>query len=84
MKTKKEKVLKEIFNNDPMGILDGNFEKMKKLTTGELEYFYRIYELNPMSSIMSRLMDMTNSKNHAIQLMEQVEEYITKKDLNEI
>jgi hypothetical protein len=57
---------------------------MKKLTTEQLEYFYRIYELNPMSSIMSRLMDMTNSKNHAIQLMEQVEEYITKKDLNEI
>ena len=57
---------------------------MKKLTTEQLEYFYRIYELNPMSSIMSRIMDMTNSKNHAIQLMEQVEEYITKKDLNEI
>ena len=57
---------------------------MKQLTKQQLEYFYRIYELNPMSSIMSRLMDMTNSKNHAIQLMEQVEEYITKKDLNEI
>jgi len=57
---------------------------MKKLTKKQLEYFYRLYELNPMSSIMSRLMDMTNSKNHAIQLMEQVEEYITKKDLNEI
>ena len=29
MKTKKEKVLKEIFDNDPMGILDGNFENKK-------------------------------------------------------
>jgi hypothetical protein len=57
---------------------------MKKLTIQQLEYFYRLYELNPMSAIMSRLMDMTNSKNHAIQLMEQVEDYITKKDLNEI
>ena len=57
---------------------------MKQLTIQQLEYFYRLYELNPMSSIMSRLMDMTNSKNHAIQLMEQVEEYKTKKDLNEI
>jgi len=57
---------------------------MKKLTKQQLEYFYRLYELNPMSSIMSRLMDMTNSKNHAIHLMEQVEDYITKKDLNEI
>ena len=57
---------------------------MRKLTKGELEYFYRIYELNPMSTIMSRLMDMTNSKNEAIDLMEQVEDYITKKDLNEI
>ena len=57
---------------------------MKQLTKQQLEYFYRLYDLNPMSSIMSRLMDMTNSKNHAIQLMEQVEEYITKKDLNEI
>ena len=56
----------------------------KQLTKGELEYFYRIYELNPMSTIMSRLMDMTNSKNEAIDLMEQVEDYITKKDLNEI
>jgi len=27
---------------------------------------------------------MTNSKNEAIDLMEQVEDYITKKDLNEI
>jgi hypothetical protein len=49
-----------------------------------LEYFYRLYEINPMSVIMSRLMDMTNSKNESIELMEQVEEYITKKDLNEI
>ena len=57
---------------------------MKKLTIQQLEYFYRLYELNPMSAIMSRLMDMTNSKNHAIKLMEQVEDYITKKDLNEI
>ena len=56
----------------------------KQLTKGELEYFYRLYELNPMSVIMSRLMDMTNSKNEAIDLMEQVEDYITKKDLNEI
>ena len=29
METKKEKVLKEIFDNDPMGILDGNFENKK-------------------------------------------------------
>jgi len=29
MKTKKEKILKEIFDNDPMGILDGNFENKK-------------------------------------------------------
>ena len=57
---------------------------MKQLTIQQLEYFYRLYELNPMSSIMSRLMNMTNSKNHAIHLMEQVEDYITKKDLNEI
>ena len=57
---------------------------MTQLTKQQLEYFYRFYELNPMSAIMSRLMDMTNSKNHAIQLMEQVEDYITKKDLNEI
>lgn len=57
---------------------------MKQLTKQQLEYFYRLYELNPMSAIMSRLMDMTNSKNHAIKLMEQVEDYITKKDLNEI
>jgi hypothetical protein len=57
---------------------------MRKLTKGELEYFYRLYEINPMSVIMSRLMDMTNSKNESIELMEQVEEYITKKDLNEI
>jgi|TARA_Y100000033_G_scaffold41177_1_gene41543 hypothetical protein len=57
---------------------------MRKLTKGELEYFYRLYEYNPMSVIMSRLMDMTNSKNESIELMEQVEDYITKKDLNEI
>jgi hypothetical protein len=56
----------------------------RKLTKGELEYFYRLYDYNPMSVIMSRLMDMTNSKNESIELMEQVEEYITKKDLNEI
>tara|TARA_R100001440_G_scaffold3826_2_gene9026 strand:- start:1316 stop:1492 length:177 start_codon:yes stop_codon:yes gene_type:complete len=56
----------------------------RKLTKGELEYFYRLYDYNPMSVIMSRLMDMTNSKNEAIDLMEQVEDYITKKDLNEI
>ena len=56
----------------------------KQLTKGELEYFYRLYDYNPMSVIMSRLMDMTNSKNEAIDLMEQVEDYITKKDLNEI
>ena len=55
-----------------------------KLTKGELEYFYRLYDYNPMSVIMSRLMDMTNSRNEAIDLMEQVEDYITKKDLNEI
>ena len=56
----------------------------KQLTKGELEYFYRLYEYNPMSVIVSRLMDMTNSRNEAIDLMEQVEDYITKKDLNEI
>tara|TARA_Y100000592_G_scaffold90663_1_gene149662 strand:- start:2494 stop:2670 length:177 start_codon:yes stop_codon:yes gene_type:complete len=56
----------------------------RKLTKGELEYFYRLYDYNPMSVIMSRLMDMTNSKNESIELMEQVEDYITKKDLNEI
>lgn len=55
-----------------------------KLNKQQLNYFYRLYELNPMSVIMSRLMDMTNSKNEAIDLMEQVEDYITKKDLNEI
>lgn len=57
---------------------------MKQLTKQQLEYFYRLYDYNPMSVIMSRLMDMTNSRNEAIDLMEQVEEYITKKDLNEI
>ena len=56
----------------------------KQLTKGELEYFYRLYEYNPMSVIVSRLMDMTNSRNETIDLMEQVEDYITKKDLNEI
>lgn len=55
-----------------------------KLNKQQLEYFYRLYDLNPMSVIMSRLMDMTNSRNEAIDLMEQVEDYITKKDLNEI
>jgi len=34
---------------------------------------------------MSRLMDLTgNDYNEALDLMEQVEEYITKRDLNEI
>jgi len=56
----------------------------KQLTKGELEYFYRLYEYNPMSVIVSRLMDMTNSRNETIDLLEQVEDYITKKDLNEI
>ena len=56
----------------------------KQLTKGELEYFYRLYEYNPMSVIVCRLMDMTNSRNETIDLMEQVEDYITKKDLNEI
>jgi len=55
-----------------------------KLNKQQLEQFYRLYDLNPMSVIMARLMDMTNSRNEAIDLMEQVEEYITKKDLNEI
>ena len=55
-----------------------------KITTKQLNYFYRLYELNPMSVIMARLLDMTNSRNEAIDLMEQVEDYITKKDLNEI
>ena len=55
------------------------------LTKKQLEQFYRLYELNPMSTIMSRLMTMTgNDYNEAIDLMEQVEDYITKKDLNEI
>jgi len=56
----------------------------KQLTKGELEYFYKLYEYNPMSVIVSRLMDMTNSRNETIDLLEQVEDYITKKDLNEI
>jgi hypothetical protein len=55
-----------------------------KLNKQQLEYFYRLYDYNPMSVIMARLMDMTNSRNEAIDLMEQVEEYITKKDLNEV
>lgn len=56
-----------------------------KLTKKQLENFYRLYDYNPMSVIMSRLMDLTgNDYNKAIDLMEQVEEYITKRDLNEI
>ena len=55
------------------------------LTKIQLEQFYRLYDYNPMSVIMSRLMTMTgNDYNKAIDLMEQVEDYITKKDLNEI
>ena len=55
------------------------------LTTKQLEHFYKVYELNPMSTIMTSLMGMTNNDfNKSIELMEQVEEYITKKDLNEI
>ena len=54
------------------------------LTKIQLEQFYRLYDYNPMSVIMSRLMTMTgNDYNKAIDLMEQVEDYITKKDLNE-
>ena len=56
-----------------------------KLTKKQLEQFYRLYDYNPMSVIMSRLMDLTgNDYNEALDLMEQVEEYITKRDLNEI
>ena len=56
-----------------------------KLTKKQLEQFYRLYDYNPMSVIMSRLMDLTgNNYDKALDLMEQVEEYITKKDLNEI
>ena len=55
------------------------------LTTKQLEHFYKVYELNPMSTIMTSLMGMTNNDfNKSIELMEQVEDYITKKDLNEI
>ena len=51
----------------------------------QLEKFYRLYDYNPMSVIMSRLMVLTgNDYNKALDLMEQVEDYITKKDLNEI
>ena len=51
----------------------------------QLEKFYRLYDYNPMSVIMSRLMTLTgNDYNKALDLMEQVEDYITKKDLNEI
>ena len=56
-----------------------------KLTKKQLEQFYRLYDYNPMSVIMSRFMALTgNDYNEALDLMEQVEEYITKKDLNEI
>jgi len=56
-----------------------------KLTKKQLEQFYRLYDYNPMSVIMSRLMVLTgNDYNEALDLMEQVEDYITKKDLNEI
>ena len=55
------------------------------LTKIQLEQFYRLYDYNPISVIMSRLMTMTgNDYNKALDLMEQVEDYITKKDLNEI
>ena len=55
------------------------------LTTKQLEHFYKVYELNPMSTIMTSLMGMTNNDfNKSIELMEQVEDYITKKELNEI
>jgi len=56
-----------------------------KLTKKQLEQFYRLYDYNPMSVIMSRLMVLTgNDYNEALDLMEQVEEYITKRDLNEV
>ena len=55
------------------------------LTTKQLEHFYKVYELNPMSTIMTGLMGMTNNDfNKSIELMEQIEDYITKKELNEI
>lgn len=37
MTTKKDKVLQKIFDNDPMGILDGNF-KTKKLPDNWWDY----------------------------------------------
>jgi len=56
-----------------------------KLTKKQLEQFYRLYDYNPMSVIMSRLMVLTgNDYNEALDLMEQVEDYITKRDLNEV
>ena len=55
------------------------------LTTKQLKHFYKVYELNPMSTIMTSLMGMTNNDfNKSIELMEQIEDYITKKELNEI
>ena len=55
------------------------------LTTKQLEHFYKVYELNPMSTIMTSLMGMTNNDfNKSIELMEKIEDYITKKELNEI
>ena len=55
------------------------------LTTKQLEHFYKVYELNPMSTIMTSLMGMTNNDfNKSIELMEQIEDYINKKELNEI
>lgn len=55
------------------------------LTTKQLEHFYKVYELNPMSTIMTSLMGITNNDfNKSIELMEQIEDYITKKELNEI
>tara|TARA_Y100000114_G_scaffold120131_1_gene115037 strand:+ start:453 stop:626 length:174 start_codon:yes stop_codon:yes gene_type:complete len=55
------------------------------LTTKQLEHFYKVYELNPMSTIMTSLMGMTNNDfNKSIELMEQLEDYITKRELNEI
>ena len=55
------------------------------LTTKQLEHFYKVYELNPMSTIMTSLMGMTNNDfNKSIELMEQLDDYITKRELNEI
>ena len=31
------------------------------LTTKQLEHFYKVYELNPMSTIMTSLMGITNN-----------------------